>query len=219
MAGGTRPGRLNLPIRVEAGDLETGYDGVRAVQLPVGGDTRLVADGLTARREGKAAAFGRFDDGERVARDAVEAYLARVADAVDRIGPRSTRLLVGGALAPHLADRVGDAVARIGDVTVPEGAPVAGAIGRSVARTSVETRVHVDSARGTVTVSSIGSRTESVERGRTFDDAEVESIDSKRYGGWLRRGGVTATSERGASGTGTGTVSPANGYSRKDSQS
>jgi N-methylhydantoinase A len=43
---------------VSAGDLETGYDGVEATALPFGGDSRVLTDGLAARREGNAAAFG-----------------------------------------------------------------------------------------------------------------------------------------------------------------
>lgn len=216
---------------VEAGSLETGYEGVRTVDLPIGGDTRVVADGLTDRREGKAAAFGgdaptltdalyvvgafddaagddpvrddaagddpvrndaagdeeraraaveAIDDGDRVARDAVDSYVDRVTDAVDAVAPEATRLLVGGTLAPQLADRIGGQLARIDDVIVPERAPVAGAVGCAVARVSVETRIHVDSARGTMTVSSIGTRSEEVERGRRFDDAEVESLVRER---------------------------------------
>jgi len=214
---------------VDAGSLETGYDGVRAVDLPLGGDTRVVADGLTGEREGKAAAFGgdaptltdalhvagmltetgaqeagdpeaargafgRFDDPATVARMAVGSYVSRVDAAIARLAPDATRLVAGGVLAPHLAEPIARA-ADIDDVVVPDQAGVAGAVGCAAARVSVETGIHVDSARGTMTVSALGTETEDVEQGRTFTDDEVESLAADRARAAARQAGASSAED------------------------
>ncbi len=212
---------------VEAGSLETGYDGVRAVDLPLGGDTRVAADGLTGRREGHASAFGgdeptltdalsvtgaledtggaldseaartAFESFERpraVAAGVVDSYVSRVADAIASVAPNATRLVAGGVLAPSLADRLADA-AGIGESLVPDHAAVAGAVGCATARVSVETGIHIDSARGTVTVSALGTETEPVERGRTFDDDEVATLAIERAREAARRAGAQSDTE------------------------
>jgi N-methylhydantoinase A/oxoprolinase/acetone carboxylase beta subunit len=214
---------------VEAGALETGYDGVRAVDLPLGGDTRVVADGLTGEREGKAAAFGgdvpaltdalhvtgrftaadaqeacdpeaardafeRFDDPENVASAAIDSYVSRVADAIESVALEADRLVAGGVLAPHLAGPITGA-ADVDDVVVPDHADVAGAVGCAAARVSVETGIHVDSARGTMTVSALGTETETVESGRTFTDDEVESLAAERARAAARQAGASSAED------------------------
>lgn len=187
---------------------ETFYDGVGSLDLAVGGDTRVDADGLTGERVGDAAAFGgpeptptdalhvlgacdigdgaaarealaTLGDPETVAEDVVEEVLAAIADGVEEITatPRPPTMIVGGVLAPFLADPVGDRLDWIEDVVVPEHADVAGAVGCAAARVSVATRLHVDTARGTMTVTAAGGeRTTDVEQGRTYDDADVEAL-------------------------------------------
>ncbi|MEF8978349.1 MAG: hydantoinase/oxoprolinase family protein [Haloarculaceae archaeon] len=198
---------------VSAGDLETGYRGVRAISLPLGGDTRVDGDGLTERRAGNAAAFGgeaptltdafhvtgtldervgdpeaarsafeRFDEPTDLAGSVVETYVDRVARAVETVGPDATALVAGGVLGPRFAERIADTTPGVDEVHVPQHAPVAGAVGCAVARVSVETQIRVDSARGEMTVSAIGTRTERVKQGRTFGDKEIErlAVDSAR---------------------------------------
>lgn len=207
---------------VEAGALETGYDGVRAVDLPLGGDTRVGTDGLTRQREGNAAAFGgeyptltdalsvagalcdtgeafdsaaaraAFESFERpraVAAGVVDSYVSRVADAIASVAPETTRLVAGGVLAPSLADRLAEA-AGIAETLVPDHAGVAGAVGCASARVSVETGIHIDSARGTMTVSALGTETEPVERGRTFGDDEVETLATEKARETAHRAGA-----------------------------
>ena len=218
---------------VDEGGLETGYDAVTARALSLGGDTRVAdGDGeLTGRREDDAAAFGgeyptltdalhvleeyaegdeaaarsaldRVGDPERVASSVVEAYVDRVANEIEALDASTSRLIVGGALAAALADRIAVAPG-VGEVLVPAGAPVAGAVGCAVARVSVETAVHIDTARGVLTVTAVGPESvEEVERGRTFDDEEIRDLAAERArGAAVEAGGeaghpVEVTSQR-----------------------
>lgn len=194
---------------VDEGGLETGYDAVTARALSLGGDTRVADGELTGRREDDAAAFGgeyptltdalhvlgeydegdeaaarsaldRVGDPERVASNVVETYVERVAAEIEALDASAARLIVGGALAPALADRIAETTG-VGEVIVPAGAPVAGAVGCAVARVSVETAVHVDTARGVLTVTAVGPESvEEVERGRTFDDEEIRDLAAER---------------------------------------
>ena len=209
---------------VSAGDLETGYRGVRAISLPLGGDTRVDDSGLTERRQGNAAAFGgdaptltdalhvtgridegtgdpdaargafeRFDEPEALAQSVVETYVSRVAEAVETVDPDANALVAGGVLGPQLAKRLADGTSGADEVHVPAHAPVAGAVGCAVARVSVETQLHVDSARGEMTVSAIGTRTERVEQGRTFGEGDIERLAVDR----ARQAARDAGAERG----------------------
>ena len=208
---------------VGAGPLDTGYEGVEAETLPVGGDSRVLTDGLADRREGNAAAFGgdaptltdalhvaesvdsslgdddaaraafqRFDDPQAVASEVVASFVDRVAEAVDSLASGPTRLVAGGVLARYLADRVAGAAGQAETAVVPDHAAVAGAVGCAVARVSVETQIRIDSAQGTVTVSSVGTRTSEVEQGRTFDDEEIDRLAVDHARGAAREAGATA---------------------------
>lgn len=194
---------------VDEGGLTTGYDAVDARTLSLGGDTRITEEELTGRREDDAAAFGgeyptltdalhvlkayaegddgaardaldRVGDPAHVATAVVETYVERVAEEIDALETSTSRLIVGGTLAPALADRIAEA-ADVDEVVVPEGAPVAGAVGCAVARVSVETDIHVDTARGVLTVTAVGPESiEEVERGRTFDEEEIRELAADR---------------------------------------
>lgn len=186
--------------------VSTFYEGVRSVDLPVGGDT-LIEDGeLARRREDYAAAFGgslptftdalnvlgasvgdadasmaAFDDAGLTEYDAervVDGYVDEVADAVEDAAATARGspevAVFGGVLAPCLEDRLSGAVEL--DVEVPDCADVCGAVGCAVARVSVRTEVHVDTARGRMTVSSVGSRSSSVEEGRRFTDDDLRDL-------------------------------------------
>ncbi len=186
--------------------VSTFYEGVRSVDLPLGGDTVIEDGELARRREDYAAAFG----GERptltdalnvlgaevgdadasraafeyagldedAARRVVDGYVDEVASAVEDAASASKGspevAVFGGVLAPYLDDRLSEAVEL--DVEVPDCADVCGAVGCAVARVSVRTEVHVDTARGRMTVSSVGSRTGSVEEGRRYTDEELQDL-------------------------------------------
>jgi len=134
-------------------------------------------------RDGAATAIESIGTGapEDVSQAILAAYVDRVADAIADLAVDETEtLVVGGVLAPYLGDRLGKAVS-VPDVVVPEYAEVAGAVGCGVARVSVETAVHVDSARGVMTVTSIGPEdVEAVEQGRRYTNDQAKSIAVER---------------------------------------
>lgn len=166
---------------------------------------------LAKERVGNAAAFGGtqptvtdalhvldvFTDGDRTAaRDAIGslngdhpetvatavigAYLDRVRDVIESLSTSETNALVaGGVLAPYLADRIAEGTDL--EVIVPGHADVAGAVGCGVARVSVETAVHADSALGRMTVTAVGPETEeTIDSGRRFTDAQARDIAVER---------------------------------------
>ncbi|UWG47915.1 N-methylhydantoinase A/acetone carboxylase, betasubunit [Halanaeroarchaeum sp. HSR-CO] len=154
-----------------------------------GGDEPTVTDALHV--------LGRFTAGDRsAARDAIDTvgdgsaselattvldrFLQRVRATVTSISTdRTASLVVGGVLAPYLADPLADGTHF--DAVVPDHADVAGAVGCGVARVSVETAVHADSARGVMTVTSIGPETvESLEVGQRFTDTQAKDIAIER---------------------------------------
>ncbi|MFB6125351.1 MAG: hydantoinase/oxoprolinase family protein [Halanaeroarchaeum sp.] len=195
---------------IEEGDIEPAYEGVVARSLPVGGDTRI-ADGpsLAAERVGNAVAFGgaeptltdalhvlgEFTDGdesaareriadlgdpEAVATDVLDQYVERVADAIADVAGHVETVAVGGVLAQYLGERV-VAATSADDLVVPEHADVAGAVGCGVARVSVETAVHADSARGVLTVTAVGPESvETIEQGRRFTNEQVREMAIER---------------------------------------
>ncbi|MFB6132185.1 MAG: hydantoinase/oxoprolinase family protein [Halanaeroarchaeum sp.] len=120
------------------------------------------------------------DDPETVATVVLDAYLERVRTVIDDVATSDTTALVaGGVLAPHLADRLVNGLDL--DVVVPNHADVAGAVGCGVARVSVETAVHADSALGRMTVTSVGPESEeSIETGRRFTEAQARDIAVER---------------------------------------
>ncbi len=184
----------------------TFYEGVSSGDLPLGGDTRVTEDGLARRREDYAAAFGgeapAFTDALNVlgagvgdtdasetafadaglseadAETVVEEYVAELSDAVESAveeAEGSPEVAVfGGALAGCLSSRLEEEVDL--DVVVPEHADVCGAVGCAAAKVSVRTEVHVDSPRGRMTVSSVGSRSKSVEKGRRYSGEELHDV-------------------------------------------
>lgn len=210
---------------IGAGSLKTFYDGVVSVDATVGGDTRIDENGLTGVREGSAAAFGgpsptptdalrvlgetqkgdkeaarealsTVGDPDEVARKTADAFVTAVVEAVESLGSRAGTVVVGGALATALADRLADRIDWADEVVVPENAEVCGAVGCAVACVSVRTHVHVDTARGEMTVASAGpEKVEEVERGATYDDDEARQLVRRETAEATRRAGGEATPE------------------------
>ncbi|MDY6779719.1 MAG: hydantoinase/oxoprolinase family protein, partial [Halobacteria archaeon] len=138
-----------------------------------------VSEGDGSRAYG--AVEGLAGEVEDTARNALEEYTSQVADAVSETAgtleepPRE--VVVGGALAPYLAPRIGSRLEGFDEVTVPEHSGVAGAVGCAAARVSVTTDVRIDSPRGEMTVGSVGAeKVERVDKGRRFSDEEVEEL-------------------------------------------
>lgn len=151
--GGEKPtltDALHVTGAFEDGDTETAYDAFRPIT----------------------------DDCGATARWCIEQYVDRVTAVIDSLNTADvTELIVGGVLAPYLADRLCEQSADIGTVAVPSGADVAGAIGCAVARVSLEVQVHIDTPRGVMTVASVGPEiVEEIEEGRTYSDEEITRI-------------------------------------------
>ncbi|MDY6765304.1 MAG: hydantoinase/oxoprolinase family protein, partial [Halobacteria archaeon] len=187
--------------------LHTFYEGVKSLDLSMGGDTRIDEDGLTQRREGDAAAFGGpyptptdalhvlgdFEMGDKeasvdalsdlgepqeVADRVVDEFASRIAEGVRELDEsHHSTLVAGGVLAPYFADRIADRVDWIHKTVVPEYARVAGAVGCAVARVSVKTNVHIDTARGKMTVASAGpEKVTEVTEGKEYTDIEARKM-------------------------------------------
>jgi len=210
---------------VGAGSISTFYDGVVSVDATVGGDTRVDDDGLTGERDGPPAAFGgpsptptdalrvlgetrQGDEGaardalaalgepEEVAERVANAFSTAIAEAVDSLERRADTVVFGGALAGALADRIADRLGWAEEVVVPENATVCGAVGCAVARVSVKTNVHVDTARGEMTVASAGpEKVVELERGREYDEGEARQLVERETAEATRRAGGEATPE------------------------
>jgi N-methylhydantoinase A/oxoprolinase/acetone carboxylase beta subunit len=213
----------SLTDEVGAGAISTFYEGVVAVNTAVGGDTRVDKDGLTGVRDGPAAAFGgpsptptdalrvlgETDKGdeeaarraletlgepEDVAEETAESFVSAVVEAVESLGSQTETVVVGGALADALADRFDDRLGWGSEVVVPRNAEVCGAVGCAVASVSVRTDVHVDTARGEMTVASAGpEKVEEVEKGVEYDEAEARRIVRRETAEATRRAGGEAT--------------------------
>lgn len=210
---------------VGAGTLSTFYDGVVSVDATVGGDTRVDDEGLTGERDGPPAAFGgpsptptdalcvlgeTTEGDEGAARDALAAlgepeevasrvangFSTAIAEAVDSLERRAETVVLGGALAGALADRIADRLGWASEVVVPEDAAVCGAVGCAVARVSVKTNVHVDTARGEMTVASAGpEKVEEVEGGKEYDREEAQKLVEHETAEATRRAGGEASPE------------------------
>ncbi len=196
-------GFLELKEGVETGELSTFYPGVVSLDLPIGGDTRVDENGLTDEREGNSVAFGgeyptltdalnvlgkcsigdkeasksafsTLGDSEDIAFDVLDEFISRVDVKINELRS-DEKIVVGGALAPYLAPEIGDKLGY--DFVVPEKAEVAGAVGCAVARVSVRTSLHIDSAQGRKTVSSVGPETvEKIKKGKKFSEKEARDI-------------------------------------------
>ncbi len=118
------------------------------------------------------------DDPESVATTILHEYESRVAETIETMAePQTNTLAVGGVLAPYLGPRLSEAASSIRDVSVPDEAAVAGAVGCGVARVSVDTALHIDSPRGVKTITAVGpERVESVEEGQRFTDSHAREI-------------------------------------------
>lgn len=154
--------------------------------VALGGDRPTLTDALhvlgifevgdvEAARSSLSALGG---DPEVIASSVVDEFETRVTDAIATIADStSISIAVGGTLAPILGPRLREAGDAIEHVDVPGYADVAGAVGCGVARVSVDTAVHIDSQRGTKTVTAVGSeRVDTVERGKRFSAREVREI-------------------------------------------
>ncbi|MDZ7687964.1 MAG: hydantoinase/oxoprolinase family protein [Halobacteriales archaeon] len=213
----------SLTEGVCAGRLSTFYEGVVSVDATVGGDTRVDEDGLTGTRDGSPAAFGgpsptptdalrvlgetsggdeekaraalsTLGEPDEVARETAKEFVTAVVDAVESLESRSGTVVLGGALASALADRLADRLDWANEVVVPVNAEVCGAVGCVVARVSVKTHVHVDTARGEMTVASAGpEKVEKVERGKEYGDDEARELVKRETAEATRRAGGEAT--------------------------
>lgn len=154
------------------GDEPTLTDALHVLGSFTDGDVEAAAEAIAGVGDG---------DPEATAEAVMTDYLDHVGSAIESIVPRFTRTIaVGGVLAPYIGDDVA-ASAGFDEATVPAHADVAGAIGCGVARVSVETAVHLDSARGIMTVTSIGPETvEDVEQGRRFTIEQAREIAVER---------------------------------------
>ncbi|MFB6268161.1 MAG: hydantoinase/oxoprolinase family protein [Halodesulfurarchaeum sp.] len=117
-------------------------------------------------------------DPERASQQVLDAFIERVGEAIASVSIESTETLaVGGVLAPHLAPLLAESTEAVSQYAVPPHADVSGAVGCGVARVSVETALHVDSARGVKTVTSVGPETVSeIEQGKRFTDAKAREL-------------------------------------------
>ena len=213
----------SLTEGVGAGCLSTFYDGVVSVDATVGGDTRVDGDGLTGIRDGPPAAFGgpsptptdalrvlgettegdekrardaleTLGEPEEVARKTADGFVTAIAEAVGSLESPSGTVVLGGALAPALADRLADCLGWASEVVVPENAAVCGAVGCAVARVSVKTHVRVDTARGEMTVASAGKeKVQEVERGKEYDEDEARRLVRRETAEATHRAGGEAT--------------------------
>ncbi|MFB6352826.1 MAG: hydantoinase/oxoprolinase family protein [Halobacteriales archaeon] len=172
------------------GDAPTLTDALHVTGAFEGGDVSAARTALRPVADG---------DVETAARAVVDRYVEAVVPVIDDIaGPDVTHAILGGVLAPYLAERLVDRSTRLDAWTVPDHADVAGAVGCAAARVSVETSVHIDSERGVMTVSSLGSEyEEDVEEGRRFTDEEVEriAVDRARAAAEAAGGDPTAACE------------------------
>jgi N-methylhydantoinase A len=150
-------------------------DALHVLDIFGAGDTDAAAAAIRSISEDTG------DDPATAAAAILDAYLERVREAVSELQtPETHSLVAGGVLAPYLADRIA-AETGLEAVVVPDHADVAGAVGCGVARVSVETAVHADSARGVLTVTSIGPESvETIETGRRFNDAQAKDIAIER---------------------------------------
>jgi len=213
----------SLAESVGAGELRTFYDGVVSVDATVGGDTRVDQDGITDVRDGPAAAFGgpsptptdallvsgetskgdeeaarealsTLGDPDEIARDVVDGFVTAVCDAAESFESRAETVVVGGALADAVAPLLDDRLGWASEVVVPEDADVCGAVGCAVARVSVRTNVHIDTARGEMTVASAGEeKVEEVERGKRYDEDEAREVVACETAEATRRAGGEAS--------------------------
>lgn len=133
---------------------------------------------------------------EMLATVILDEFIGRVRDTVTALAtPETPSLIVGGVLAPYLADRIA-AGTDLETVVVPNHADVAGAVGCGVARVSVETAVHADSARGVMTVTSIGPESvESIETGQRYTDTQAKEIAIERARAAAEAAGGDPTAE------------------------
>ncbi len=214
-----------LTESVGAGKLCTFYDGVVSVDATVGGDTRVDDDGLTGVRDGSAAAFGgpsptptdalrvlgettegdedaardalsKLGDPDEVARDVVDEFVTAVTEAAGSLERRAETVVVGGALADAVAPLLDDSLGWASEVVVPDNADVCGAVGCAVARVSVKTNVHIDTARGEMTVASAGEeKVEEVEQGRRYDEDDAREVVARETAEATRRAGGDATTD------------------------
>jgi N-methylhydantoinase A/oxoprolinase/acetone carboxylase beta subunit len=144
-------------------------------------------------------ALSELGDAETVAEGVVDEFVGAVAESVRSLeghGDVPETVVLGGALADALADRLADELDEIADVIVPENAAVCGAVGCAVASVSVRTHVHLDTARGEMTVASAGpEKVEEVERGAEYDEEEARELVRDETAEATRRAGGDATPE------------------------
>lgn len=155
------------------GDRPTLTDALHVTGTFTEGDEAAAADALSEIADGSV---------EETAQTVIDQYVDRVGSVIDRLTvPGVTRLVVGGVLAPYLAESIAESTSWMDAWEVPDHADVAGAVGCAVARVSVETSIHIDSPRGVMTVTAVGAEEiEGIEEGRTFTDEEITDIAVER---------------------------------------
>ncbi|MFP4188811.1 MAG: hydantoinase/oxoprolinase family protein [Halobacteriales archaeon] len=186
---------------------EDGLTGVRdgpAVAFggpsPTPTDALHVLGGVSEGDESAAReALSELGDPEQVAEETVDEFVSTVAESVRSLEGHPEipdTVVLGGALADALAERLADELDEIGDVVVPENAAVCGAVGCAVASVSVRTHVHVDTARGEMTVASTGpEKIEEVESGVEYEEDEARELVRVEAAEATGRAGGDATPE------------------------
>jgi N-methylhydantoinase A len=190
------------------GDTRLDEDGLTGVRdgpaVAFGGPSPTPTDALHvlgAVSEGDATAareaLSALGDPEQVAEEVVDGFVSAIAESVRSLEGHEDvpgTVVVGGALADALASRLADRLDCISDVIVPQNAAVCGAVGCAVASVSVRTHVHVDTARGEMTVASAGpEKVEEVETGVEYEEDEARELVARETAEATRRAGGDAT--------------------------
>ena len=176
------------PAAAFGGPSPTPTDALHVLGDVTEGDDSAARDALSA-----------LGDPEEVANEVLEEFVSAVAESVRSLEGRADSpetVVLGGALANALADRLAEKLDTISDVVVPQNAAVCGAVGCAVASVSVRTDVHIDTARGEMTVASTGpEKVEEVETGVQYDDDEARDLVRSETAEATRRAGGDATTE------------------------
>jgi len=160
-------GRREGPAAAFGGDHPTPTDALHVCGAFEGGDVEA------ARR-----AMGTLGDPDRVSKRIVDEMVEHICTELNRMaerfGERPETLLAGGVLAPALVGRIAERLDWVKGGRAPRHADVAGAVGCAAARVSLETRLHIDSAQGVMTVSFPGQEKQRhVRKGRTYEEDDL----------------------------------------------
>lgn len=176
------------PAAAFGGPSPTPTDALHVLGEVTEGDESAARDALSA-----------LGDPDKVADEVLDEFVSAVAESVRSLEGRAhvpETVVVGGALANALADRLAEKLDTISDVVVPQNAAVCGAVGCAVASVSVRTDVHIDTARGEMTVASTGpEKIEEVETGVEYDHDDARALVRRETADATRRAGGEAVRE------------------------